>query len=96
MCVDGVGDAGDLMAFEQGTGLGLGLKPTATRHKVDVLTLKHTELTLPDGGGEVVAIFVTQQTAVATAGDETTASEGDMTNRCCRPDVVHGPYYGLA
>ena len=95
--VDGVGDAGDLLSLKQGTGFRLAFKPSAAGDVVDVLTFEHPLFLVPDAGGEVVVgASARKQAAVVTDGSEVSAAEGDVTERCSRPDVVHRPDHGFA
>ena len=97
MGVDGVWYAGDLLPLKQGTGLRLAFKPPAASDVVDVLAVEHAHFFVPDAGGEVaVGTSARKQAAMVTTRGETTTAEGDVTERCSRPDVVHRPDHGFA
>ena len=97
MCVDGIGDAGDLLSLEQRTGLCLGLEPTTAGDKIDALAIEHTLFLSPDAGREIVSRASTrEQTTLMTGCGKMATAQGDMTNGRSRPDVVHRPDNGFA
>ena len=95
--VDGVGNAGDLLSAQQCAALGLSLKPAAACYVVDAFVVDHLLLLLPNGCGEVSSAASSGQIlALLALCGEIAASEGEVADGCGRPDVVHGPHYGLS
>ena len=92
MGVDRVGDAGDLLSLEQGTGLCLTFEPTAASDIIDAFAIEHTFLLTPDAGREIIAgTSAREQTTVVTGCGKMATTQSDMTERRSRPDVVHRP-----
>ena len=70
-----IGDACNLLTFQQCTGLGLRLQPTATGHKIDGLCFEHLRFLLPDSAGEVMGRTISwQKPTVMTMGGEVPAT----------------------